>query len=228
MPMSGGQGSNWTGLPMFAASQPNLAGGDYDLSRVNVTLNPQMAALHSVYGTQFMGTVGATTTTPGFVASAATLNAPGDALLGSAVRYPSMPVPMPYAQIQVQPVAQLMEPAFDQIRMAQASLLTKPVSQLESRAIPAANPALYAAAMEGGYKPNAYLTDYHDPYGGLDAAHGHTSHGGNIWEGGSLAKFGLGRRDGNLTHTMHPHIRLMAALENQHLALSTHGGVGLG
>lgn len=45
----------------------------------------------------------------------------------SAVRYPSMPVPMPYAQIQVQPVAQLMEPAFDQIRMAQASLLTKPV-----------------------------------------------------------------------------------------------------
>jgi hypothetical protein len=38
-----------------------------------------------------------------------------------------MPIPMPYAQVQVQPVAQLMDPAFDQIRRAQASLLTKPV-----------------------------------------------------------------------------------------------------
>jgi hypothetical protein len=25
MPMGGGQGSNWTGLPMFPASQPNPA-----------------------------------------------------------------------------------------------------------------------------------------------------------------------------------------------------------
>jgi hypothetical protein len=171
-----------------------------------------------------------------------------------------MPIPMPYAQVQVQPVAQLMDPAFDQIRRAQASLLTKPVllpllflslaldldvdatlmrpadlasysrtvhiwqvSQEEPRAIPAANPALYGAAIEGGYKPNAYLTDYHDPYGSLTQ----TSHGGNIWEGGSLARFGLGQKDGNLTHTMHPHIKLLAALEQQHLAITTHGGVAL-
>ena len=39
-----------------------------------------------------------------------------------------MSVPMPYAQVQVQPVAQLMEPTIEQVRKAQASLLTMPVS----------------------------------------------------------------------------------------------------
>lgn len=68
-----------------------------------------------------------TTTQPGFVASVATLNAPGDAVLGSAVRYPGMSIPMPYQQVQMQPVAQLIEPTLDRMRQAQQNLLTMPV-----------------------------------------------------------------------------------------------------
>ena len=116
-------------------------------------------------------------------------------------------------------IHQKLQQIFDRIKVDSAQ-----VSQRAARAIPAANPALYAAALEGGYKPNAYLTDYHDPYGSLSQ----TSHGGNTWEGGSLARFGLGTRDGDLTHTMHPHIRLMASLEHSHLALSTQCGIPLG
>jgi len=89
----------------------------------------------------------------GFVASAATLNAPGDAILGrffsilqsavhvtvlfnsrlillvhSAIRYPNMSTPMPYSSVQIQPMAQLMEPTHDKVRQAQKDLLFLPVN----------------------------------------------------------------------------------------------------
>ena len=126
---------------------------------------------------------------------------------------------MPYSQVQVQPTAQLIEPALEKVRKAQIGLLYMPVSQRPRRALPAANPALYAAAIEGGYKPNAYLTDYHDPYGGsVD----HVAHM-------STAAFHGGRHnEHNLQHPMHPHIQLMAAMDSPHANLFTQCGVPLG
>lgn len=130
-----------------------------------------------------------------------------------------MSIPMPYSQVQVQSTAQLIEPALERVRQAQQGLLYMPVSQRPRRALPAANPALYAAAIEGGYKPNAYLTDYHDPYGGAVD---------NVPRM-STATMGAGRhRDQNMQHSMHPHIQLMAAMDHPNPNIFTQCGVPLG
>ena len=98
------------------------------------------------------------------------------------------------------------------------------MSQRQQVAIPAANPALYAAAIEGGYKANAYLTDYHDPYGGV---------GGGTYKG-------AGEKDGHLhmgasnildqqkSHPMHPHLALVQAMTNPSGQPFTQCGVPLG
>lgn len=97
-------------------------------------------------------------------------------------------------------------------------LLCLQVSQRPQRALPAANPALYAAAIEGGYKPNAYLTDYHDPFGGVES---HT-------RGNTGAHWGINVRDHQLTHPMHPHISLVNSLQNPYGTPYTQCGVPLG
>jgi len=94
------------------------------------------------------------------------------------------------------------------------------VSQRPQRALPAANPALYAAAIEGGYKPNAYLTDYHDPYGGVDSQYDSMMNNGS--------HMGLNQRTHQMQHSMHPHISLLAALQHSNGATYTQCGVPLG
>ena len=97
------------------------------------------------------------------------------------------------------------------------------MSQRPPVAVPAANPALYAAALEGGYKPNAYLTDYHDPYGGID--------------GGTFKGTGRGRHlhlgasntvDREAKHPMHPHLDLVHAIMHPEAQAFTQCGVPLG
>ena len=94
------------------------------------------------------------------------------------------------------------------------------VSQRLQWALPATNPALYAAAIEGGYKPNAYLTDYRDPYGGVDSKYDSMMNIGS--------HMGLNERTHQMQHSIHPHISLLAALQHSNGGTYTQCGVPLG
>ena len=91
-------------------------------------------------------------------------------------------------------------------------------------AVPAANPALYAAALEGGYKPNAYLTDYHDPYGGIE---GGTFKGSGGGKGHHIHLGSSNILDREAKHLMHPHLDLVQAMSRGSQAF-TQCGVPLG
>ena len=98
------------------------------------------------------------------------------------------------------------------------------MSQRPPIAVPAANPALYAAALEGGYKPNAYLTDYHDPYGGIE---GGTFKGSGGGKGHHIHLGSSNILDREAKHPMHPHLDLVQAMSRGSQAF-TQCGVPLG
>eukprot|EP00286_Rhodomonas_abbreviata_P011227 CAMPEP_0181331840 /NCGR_PEP_ID=MMETSP1101-20121128/24744_1 /TAXON_ID=46948 /ORGANISM="Rhodomonas abbreviata, Strain Caron Lab Isolate" /LENGTH=215 /DNA_ID=CAMNT_0023441383 /DNA_START=119 /DNA_END=766 /DNA_ORIENTATION=- len=108
------------------------------------------------------------TTIPSFVASPATYNAPGDAIIGSAVAYPPQATPMPYQQLQMvdlTPMPQTKRNEPDQPGMdpniyygqgtSRAPQAT-PQSQAPRFSVPACDPSIYMAAIEAGYAPSAY------------------------------------------------------------------------
>ena len=95
-------------------------------------------------------------------------------------------------------------------------------------ALPAANPSLYAAAIEGGYTPNAYLTDFHDPFENMSCDAQSTSQNRTM-----LARMGLMNSSvpqsmaPSPSHFMHPHLSLVGAMQNPYSQPFTQCGVPL-